>query len=94
MVKVLTTCRSKKVSLVSGNWPGKNVFIIYYITYQLHFITYSTVYQNIYLLFLKKDITNTQTQTKKQKKLTKKRDIQNKPKKKRRKKCCCGEQYL
>ena len=41
----------------------------------------------------KKDITNTQTQTKKQKKITKKRDIQNKPKKKRRKKCCC-EQYL
>ena len=42
----------------------------------------------------KKDITNTQTQTKKQKKLTKKRDIQNKPKKKRGKKCCCFEQCL
>ena len=36
-------------------------------------------------LVSKKDITNTQTQTKKQKKITKKRDIQNKPKKKRRK---------
>ena len=34
----------------------------------------------------KKDITNTQTQTKNQNKLTKKRDIQNKHKKKQRKK--------
>ena len=36
-------------------------------------------------LVSKKDITNTQTQTKKQKKITKKRDIQNKPKMKRKK---------
>ena len=34
----------------------------------------------------KKDITKAQTQTKKQKKITKKRDIENKPKKKKRKK--------
>ena len=33
----------------------------------------------------KKDIINTPTQTKKQKKIAKERDIQNKPKKKRRK---------
>ena len=41
----------------------------------------------------KKDITNTQTETKEEKKITKKRHIQNEPKKKRRNKCCC-EQYL
>ena len=41
----------------------------------------------------KKDMTNTQTQSKKQKKITKKRHMQNKPKKKSRKKVCC-EQYL
>ena len=52
--------RSKKYSLVSGNWPRKNAFLSY-----LH--TYSNVYQNIYLLFLKKVIANTQIQTKKQK---------------------------
>ena len=39
--------RSKKGSLVCGNWSGKNVFLT-------HLPTYSTVYHNIYLLFLKK----------------------------------------
>ena len=61
--------RSKKGSLVSGNWPGKNVFITYYITYLLHFITHSTVYQNIYLLFLKK-ISQTHRHKQKSKKKT------------------------
>ena len=81
--------RSKKYILVSGNWPRKNAFLSY-------LPTYSNVYKNIYLLFLKtlsqthrhkqkskKTIANTQTEIKKQKKLTKKRDIPKKPTKKK-----------
>ena len=75
----------KTGSLVSGNWPGKNVFYL-----SSHIFDCLSEYTPF---VFKKDITNTPTQTKKQKKITKKRDIQNKPKKKRRKKCCC-EQYL
>ena len=71
-----------------------------YFYYILHciFITFYYIFNCVpeYIPFVsKKDITNTQTQIKKQKKLTKKRDIQNKPKRKsKKKKCCCCEQYL
>ena len=69
----------KRGSLVSRNWSRKNVFL----TYLLQFIECVSEY----IPFVtKRVITNTQTQTKKLKKLMKKRDIQKKPKKKRSKK--------
>ena len=59
MVKVLTKGRlgQKKGSLVSGNWPGKNVFL----TYLPHIFKCVSEYT---LFVPKKDITNTQKQKK------------------------------
>ena len=78
MVNVLTAAGKVKKKVLFLEIGQAKMFLTY-------LPTYWTVSQ--YIPFVpKKDITNIQTQTKNQNKLTKKRDIQNKPKKKRRKK--------
>ena len=65
----------------------------------LHYIFITSYYMldcvSEYIPFVsKKDITNTQTQTKKQKKLRGKETHKRNQRRKGEKKCCCCEQYL
>ena len=77
MVKVLTTSKVKK-KVVSFLEIGQAKMFFYLPVRVFDCVSEYTPFVS------KKDITNTQIQTKKQKKITKKRDKKNKQKKKRR----------
>ena len=79
MVNVFTKCRSGKKQVVLFLRIGQTKMFFHLPAHIFDCVSEYTPFVS------KKDITNTQTQTKKQKKITKKRHIQNKPKKKSRK---------